>query len=90
MLVLKLELHSAVTGEVTEVGRTLIYNVGGTEDRGDYAVKVGRKARRFSNRKVHEKPLRTGEVKDYPRMTYNVWRLVIRALMDAFPEERGR
>jgi hypothetical protein len=29
-----------------------------------------------------------GEVKDYPRQAYNVWRLVIRALRACFPEER--
>lgn len=32
MLVLKLELHSARTGEITEIGRTIIANVGGTSE----------------------------------------------------------
>ena len=30
---------------------------------------------------------RYGEVKDYPRLRTNVWRLVARALLSAFPEE---
>lgn len=30
---------------------------------------------------------RTAEVRDYPRLSYNVWRLIIRALKAAFPEE---
>lgn len=33
------------------------------------------------------KAARAGEVKDYPRLSYNVWRLVARALLAAFPEE---
>jgi hypothetical protein len=33
------------------------------------------------------KATRAGEVKDYPRLAYNVWRLVARAALAAFPEE---
>lgn len=29
---------------------------------------------------VHEKPLRTASVKDYPRLAYSVWVLIARAL----------
>lgn len=87
MLVLKLELHSARTGEVTEIGRTIIANVGGDQDRGDYVCKVAKKRKTFNNKDTWFKPLRIGEVKNYPRMSYNVWRLVIRALKSAFPEE---
>lgn len=37
MLVVKVELHSAVTGEITEIARSVIYNTGeGTVTRGDY------------------------------------------------------
>lgn len=88
MLVLKLELHSARTGEVKEIGRTIIANVGGTTERGNYICKVSRKRDIFDNRDTWKEPLRTGDVKDYPRLTYNVWRLVIRSLLSAFPEEK--
>lgn len=87
MLVLKLELHSACTGEIKEIGRTIIANVGGTNEKGDYICKVGRKRDSFDNKDVWKEPLRTGDVKNYPRLSYNVWRLVIRALKSAFPEE---
>jgi len=87
MLVLKLELHSARTGEIKEIGRTIIANVGGTQERGDYICKVAKKRETFDNKNTWSKPLRIGEVKDYPRLSYNVWRLVIRALKSAFPEE---
>lgn len=87
MIVVKVELHSAITGEVTELGRTIIANTGGTHDRGDYTAKVGRKGC-TDNRTLWEKPLREGKVTDYPRLSYNVWRLVIRGLKAAFPEEK--
>jgi len=88
MLVLKLELHSAITGEVTEIGRTIIANTGGTREKGNYTCKVARKRNEFSNKDTWKEPLRTGDVQNYPRLSYNVWRLVIRALLSAFPEEQ--
>lgn len=93
MIVVKVELHSAVTGKVTEIGRTIIANVGGTLERGEYDVSVARKpmpGKPFSNRDTRDKPMRRGQVHDYPRLSYNVWRLVIRALLSAFPEEEAR
>lgn len=90
MLVLKLELHSARTGEIKEIGRTIIANVGGTTKRGNYVVKVGRKTDEFNNRAIWASPARWGEVHDYPRLSYNVWRLVIRSLLSAFPEEKNK
>lgn len=85
MLVLKLEMHSAITGKVTEIGRTYIYNDGtGGRLRGNYGVRVCRRGGTAFEGRMS----RTGEVKDYPRLSYNVWRLVIRSLLSAFPEER--
>lgn len=83
MLVLKLEMHSAITGEVREIGRTVIYNKGGSHERGEYGVAVCRRG----STDYHNKPTRVGEVLNYPRLSYNVWRLVIRSLLSAFPEE---
>lgn len=91
MLVLKLELHSAITGEVKEIGRTIIANTGGgSVTKGDYTIKVARKRDTFTNKDTWKKPLRTGDVKNYPRCSYNVWRLVIRSLLSAFPEEKAK
>lgn len=37
MLIVRVELHSAITGEITEIARALIYNDGhGTITTGDY------------------------------------------------------
>lgn len=90
MIVVTVELHSAITGAKTVLGKAIIHNVGtfGNGSRADYAVKVGNKNDVDDLKKVYAKPQRTGEVLHYPRLSYNVWRLVIRALRSAFPEER--
>jgi hypothetical protein len=94
VIVVKIELHSAITGGVTEIGRMLIGNVGGTVDQGEYDVKVLRRR----DTPVSCDPAfddwddasvtREGTVKRYPRLSHNVWRLVVRALLSAFPEEK--
>lgn len=92
MLVLKLELHSAITGEVTEIGRTIIANDGtGTSDSGNYICKVARKQKDgtpYINKKIWKSPFRVGFVKNHKRNQQNVWRLVLKALASAFPEEK--
>jgi len=90
MLVLKLELHSARTGEIKEIGRTIIANIGGSKQHGNYICKVAKKRKSFTNKDVWKEPLRTGNVTSYPRLSYNVWRLVIRSLLSAFPEEKAK
>jgi len=96
MLVVKIEIHGAVSGRVSEIGRMLIGNVSSSYGkRGDYAVKVLRRRKQVlgpTDPKVMgqwktAKVTRTGEVLNYPRLSYNVWRLVSRALLSAFPEE---
>lgn len=83
MIVVRIELWSAITGQVTEIGRMHISNVGGTRDGklGDYDVEVMRRG-------TKDKVLRKGSVTQYPRLSYNVWRLICRALLSAFPEEK--
>lgn len=89
MLVVKIELHSAITGEITTIGAMIIDNIGGTKSRGDYRVRVANKNDAEDLREIMRAPQRQGEVRGYPRLSYNVWRLVSRALLSAFPEERG-
>ena len=81
MIVIKIELWPlGFESHKKELGRMLIDNIGGTRDRGDYRVRVLRKGSK-------DKVMRTGEVKDYPRLSYNIWRLICRALKSTFPEE---
>ena len=83
MITVTIHLKSAITGRVTEIGYLEICNTGDHPDhprRGNYTAKVFRRGTR--------KGLRSGFVKNYPKQAYNVWRLVLRALKSAFPEER--
>jgi hypothetical protein len=75
MLVVKIELHSAITGKITEIGRANIINNGtGTHKRGNYDVEIMRRG-------TMDKVQRRGSVTDYPRLSYTVWELVRRALV---------
>lgn len=78
MIIVKIELHSANTGKVTEIGRMQISNNGLSGDikRGDYDVEI---MRRGTTNKVQ----RRGMVRDYPRLSYTVWELVRRSLVAA-------
>lgn len=93
MIVVKVELHSAITKQVSELGRMYIANDGsGTPERGDYSVAVCRKGSLAPPREFIPNPMgapaaRIGAVKDYPRLSYSPWRLIARAVLAAFPEE---
>ena len=75
MLVIKVELHSVITGKVSEIARMHVWNKGnGTETRGHYGGAVFRKG--------SHKRLREGAVNDYPRKSLHVWNLIARMLKD--------
>ena len=73
MIVVKVELHSARTGKVSEIGRLLISNDGtGSPTRGNYVIQRLRRGTQAVQK--------TGRVEDYPRQSYSVWELLKRAL----------
>lgn len=78
MIVIRVELWSAVTGKVSEIARMHICNTGGTVERGDYVAETfkGRSATALSRRLVQ----RCGNVRDHPRLKQHVWNLVAKAL----------
>jgi hypothetical protein len=84
MLVIRVELHSAVTGKITEIARMLLWNDGtGDLNTGNYqgkAVQGSTKGPMDPAVIYKRKALRTGEVKDYPRLNLHVWNLVVRML----------
>jgi hypothetical protein len=90
MIVVKIELHSALTKQVTLLGEAIIANDGTSEQhsRGHYDVMIGGKRDAGNLPAIYHTPLRRGRVSDYPRLSYNVWRLVLRAIASAFPEEK--
>lgn len=92
MIVVKIEMWpKGDESRARELGRTYIYNDGGTTARADYQVRVCRKGSHHpTSRAIAEGTgfTRVGEVKGYARNAYNVWVLILRALRSAFPEEK--
>lgn len=79
MLIVKVELHNANTGEISEIARAVIYNDGtGTSEKGNYGARTwrGRTQEDLDKRKVQ----RVGAVHGYPRLKLHVWNLVTEAL----------
>lgn len=82
MIVVRVELWSAVTGEVTEIARMQIVNDGNATianpRRGDYAATsfIGRDTEALNRARVS----RTGGVRNWPRLDRHVWCLVLAAL----------
>lgn len=74
MIIVKIELHSAVTGQIFEIGRMRICNTGGTRTRGDYSIELMRRG-------TTDKVLKRAEVKNHARLSYSVWVLVAKALL---------
>lgn len=95
MIVVKIELISAIDpSRDRELGRMYIANTGESRDpkRSDYTVAVCRRGSDKIPRPFDSSgpaPTRTGTVLAYPRLAYNVWRLVARAVLSAFPEEKS-
>jgi hypothetical protein len=100
MIVVKIELWPmGDEPRKREIGRMYIANDGNrsVEDPnfGDYYVAVNRRGTAEvslmvdeNDRVYHAKGVtRAAKVLNYPRLSYNVWRLILRALRGAFPEE---
>ncbi|KIZ39056.1 MULTISPECIES: hypothetical protein [Rhodopseudomonas] len=88
MIVVRVELHSAISGKVTEIARMLICNIGGTNRRGNYQVETlrGRDKEALDRRSVNRKAV----VTNYPRLDLHVWHLVARALLNmSYADEKS-
>lgn len=78
MIVVRVELHSAITHRVTELARMHICNNGGTNTLGDYICTAlrGRSKEALDKRT----PQRCAMVTKHQRLTQHVWNLVAKAL----------
>ena len=79
-------------GRFHTIGQMAIRNTGLARNPkfGDYEVLVANRAKAARHNdigKLFSSPTRTGVVTHFPRLSYNVWRLVSRALRATFPEE---
>ncbi|HEX2794676.1 MAG TPA: hypothetical protein VHN58_09645 [Croceicoccus sp.] len=84
MIIVRVELHSAVTGQQTELARMVIDNIGGTVQRGDYGARTLRgRSRDALDRAMLSLPRqvqREGRVIGHARLREHVWNLVSKAL----------
>lgn len=78
MIVVRIELWSANTGEKTELARMHISNVGGTEALGNYNAETlrGRSTADLDRGTVQRKC----QVRGHPRLSQHVWHLVAKSL----------
>lgn len=84
MIVVKVELHSAITGAVTPLGTAIIANDGsGTHARGRYDAWFGRKGQDLVNLLSCRGDARHSRVEGFPRLSKNAWHLLARALKAA-------
>lgn len=83
MIIVRVELHSAISGEQTELARMMIDNVGGTVKRGDYRCRTFRgRSREDLDRSMREMTVtREGRVEGHQRLALHVWHLVGKALL---------
>lgn len=91
MLVVRIELHSAITGEVTEIGQMIICNDGTSRDPrvGNYDVRLGRRDVADIHKNYHD-PLRQGSVVGHRRLSRPIWDLLAKALSSVGFVDRRR
>lgn len=86
MIVVRVELWSAITGEITELARMKISNTGDDKNPnfGDYdGVTITGRSAEALQRNMNAGPFtRTGKVIHYPRISLHVWNLVVRMLKE--------
>ena len=80
MLIVRIELHSAVTGQVTTIATGKIVNTGtGSSTQGNYRIELRDAAGRVWKR---------GHIEGFPRMRLLAWDLFYRALEKLVGERR--
>ena len=89
MIVIKIELHSAITGKITSLGEAVICNQGVEyqKRRFDYVFQIARKGKTVRDVLTGKsKPTREAVVSRWPRDQKTVWQLLQRALNEAYGE----
>lgn len=82
MLIVTVELHSAITGEITTLATGKIVNTGaGTPTRGHYRVEL---------RDAVGRLWKTGNIQDFPRKRLLAWDLLYRALEELVGDRSDR
>ncbi|WP_298165334.1 hypothetical protein [Novosphingobium sp.] len=85
MIIIRVELWSALTGQKTELARMVIDNIGGTANLGDYRCRTLRgRSEESLDRSMQAMRTtgtqREGRVLRHPRLREHVWNLVAKSL----------
>jgi hypothetical protein len=82
MIVIRVELWSAVDGQKTELARAMIHNVGGTNNVGDYEGESyrGRSEAALDAAMLRQQVTKRGKVTGHRRLDLHVWHLVAKML----------
>lgn len=86
MIVVRVELWSAITGEKSELARAVISNEGGTAQRGNYLARAmrGRDEAALQKNMIDvmrgAKPIHEARVENHARLSEHVWNLVAKSL----------
>jgi hypothetical protein len=82
MIVIKVELWSAINGRRTELARMMINNVGGDMNLRDYETRTyrGRSEATLHRAMLADTTTRRGKVVAHPAERVHVWNLVAKAL----------
>ena len=97
MIVVTVDLHSAIDGRIERRGTVVIDNISGGGAKRSYrarAYKRGDERNGIPAMIRHCQPFRTGTVKNHPAQAENIWNLVGKALASmgfstAAPEAQG-
>lgn len=83
MIIVRVELWSANSGEVTELARMKISNAGGDDNVADYkcATLYGRGKAMLDRSMANRRYSNTGAVEKHRRKQLHVWHLVLKALL---------
>lgn len=82
MITVRVELHSAINGQKTEIARMMIDNIGGTDKVGNYRCRTyrGRSGEDLDRAMFIESITREGKVEGHRRLDLHLWHLVGKAL----------
>jgi len=82
MIIVRVELVSAIDGQTTELARMMIDNIGGTHKVGNYGCRTyrGRSAEQLTKAMLANAVTREGKVEGHRRLDLHVWHLVGKAL----------
>lgn len=83
MIVVSIDLHSAITGDITLLNQVVIDNIGGTQKLGDYRVRSFRRGvDAVASRLAEKGKVREGRVLRHRRLDEPVLTLLRKALQE--------